>query len=163
MAVEEIKKITEKAIKKLYKKEVDVKIEQSANAIFGDYATNIAMILKKDPQEIAGVIKSAILEKVEVVPPGFINFFVSKEYLQKQVEEILKEKEKFGALKIGKNKKVNVEFISANPTGPLHIGNGRGGFCGDVLANVLQKAGYKSSREYYINDMGRQIKTLKNS
>jgi len=161
---EEIKKLILKAIAKT----VEIKIEKPEREEFGDYSTNIALQLKKDPDEIAKKLKAEesnarVFEKIEVVPPGFINFFVSKEYLQKQVEEILKEKEKFGTLKIGKNKKVNVEFVSANPTGPLHIGNGRGGFCGDVLANIFQKAGYRSSREYYINDMGRQIETLKNS
>jgi len=161
---EEIKKLILKAIAK----DIEIKIEKPERKEFGDYSTNIALQLKKDPDEIAKKLKAEesnarVFEKIEVVPPGFINFFVSKEYLQKQVEEILKEKEKFGTLKIGKNKKVNVEFVSANPTGPLHIGNGRGGFCGDVLANIFQKAGYRSSREYYINDMGRQIETLKNS
>ena len=108
--------------------------------------------LKKNPQEIADSIKSDILEKIEV-KNGFINFFISKEYLQKQVEEILKKKDKYGSLKIGKDQKVNVEFISANPTGPLHIGNGRGAFLGDVLANIFKKSGYEVTREYYINDM----------
>ncbi len=164
MVREEIKKLILKAIAK----DIEIKIEKPERKEFGDYSTNIALQLKKDPDEIAKKLKAEesnarVFEKIEVVPPGFINFFVSKEYLQKQVEEILKEKEKFGTLKIGKNKKVNVEFVSANPTGPLHIGNGRGGFCGDVLANIFQKAGYRSSREYYINDMGRQIETLKNS
>jgi arginyl-tRNA synthetase len=132
----------------------------------------IAKEVKENPLEIAKIInnqlsiinkKLNLFEKIEVVKPGFINFFVSKEYLQRQVEEILRKKDKYGQLKIGKRKKVNVEFISANPTGPLHIGNARGGFCGDVLANLLEKAGYKPFREYYVNDMGRQIEILKNS
>jgi len=104
----------------------------------------------------------SFFEKVEAIG-GFINFFISKEYLQKQVGEILKQKEKFGSLKIGGKTKVNVEFISANPTGPLTLGNGRGGFCGDVLANVLEKAGCKTTMEYYINDTGGQIKKLGHS
>ncbi|MDD2696736.1 MAG: arginine--tRNA ligase [Candidatus Pacebacteria bacterium] len=159
MIREEIKKLTEKAVKDLYGKEVEVRIEQPQDPVFGDYATNVAMTLKKNPQEIASQIKSDILEKAEV-KNSFINFFISKAYLQKQVKEILKEKDKFGGLKIGKGEKVNVEFISANPTGPLTLGNGRGGFCGDVLANVLQKAKYKVTREYYINDIGGQITRL---
>lgn len=162
MAREEIKKLIEKAVKDLYKAEVEVTIEQPENKDFGDYSTNIAMTLKKNPQEIANTIKSPILEKVEV-KNGFINFFLSKEYLQKQVEEILKEKEKFGEVKLGKNQKVNVEFVSANPTGPLHIGNARGGYCGDTLSNVLNKSGYKVWREYYVNDRGRQIKVLQDT
>ena len=147
----EIKKLLEKAVKNLYQKKVKVKVERPATPAFGDYASNIAMVLKKNPQEIVNLLKSDILEKVEV-KNGFINFFLSKEYLQKQVGEILKQGEKFGSLKIGKAKKVQVEFISANPTGQLHIGNGRGAFFGDTLANVLEKAGYKVTREYYIND-----------
>ena len=162
MLREEIKKLTEKAVKDLYGKEVAVSIERPSESAYGDYATNVAMTIKKNPQEIANVIKSTILEKVEI-KNGFINFFVSKKYLQKQIGEILKQKDKFGNLKIGKGQKVNVEFISANPTGPLTLGNGRGGFCGDVLANILNKAGYKAEREYYINDVGEQIRKLGHS
>jgi len=162
MIREEIKKLVEKALKDLYKMEVEVEIEKSAEVSFGDYSTNIAMILRKNPGEITSAIKSDILEKIEV-KNSFINFFVSKEYSRKQVGEILKEKESFGNLKVGKGQKVNVEFISANPTGPLTLGNGRGGFCGDVLANVLTKTGYKVEREYYINDVGEQIKKLGHS
>lgn len=130
---------------------------------FGDYTTNVALQLKKPANEIVDNLKSDLFEKIEVAGPGFINFFLSKEFLQKQVGIILKEKNKFGQLKIGKGEKVNIEFISANPTGPLHIGNGRGGYCGDVLANVFDKAGYKVVREYYVNDRGRQIKFLQDT
>lgn len=151
MIRQEIKNLIEKTIKKLYKKEVEVKIERPTETIYGDYATNIALVLKKDPQEIANSLKSDIFEKVEV-KKGFINFFLSKEYLQKQVKEILKKGEKFSQLKIGQNQKVQIEFISANPTGPLHIGHGRGAFFGDCLANLLKKANYQVSREYYINN-----------
>ena len=155
MIRQEIKNLIEKAIKNLYKKEVEVKIERPAEPAFGDYATNISMVLKKDPQEIADTIKVNIIEKVEV-KNGFINFFISKKYLQKQIEEILKEKEKYGNLKIGKGQKVNIEFCSANPTGPLHLGHGRGAFWGDVLSNIFEKADYNVTREYFINDYGRQ-------
>ncbi|OIP74942.1 MAG: hypothetical protein AUK06_02580 [Parcubacteria group bacterium CG2_30_36_18] len=176
MVREEIKNLIEKAVRNLYRKEVEVKIERPAEMAYGDYATNVAMTLTKNPQEIADFIKyrakrgeeedevlfaPPILEKVEV-KNGFINFFLSKEYLQKQVEEILKQEDKFGQLKIGNGQKAQVEFISANPTGPLHIGNGRGAFFGDTISNVLEKAGYKVTREYYINDakVNTQIKTL---
>lgn len=162
MLREIIKKLVEKSIKDLYQIEVEVKIDKPQSAAFGDYSTNVAMLLKKNPQEIAKAIKSDILEKVEV-KNGFINFFLSKEYLQKQVGEILKQRDKFGEIRTGKGQKVNVEFISANPTGPLTLGNGRGGFCGDVLSNVLTKAGHKTEREYYINDTGEQIKKLGHS
>jgi arginyl-tRNA synthetase len=177
MVREEIKHLIEEALKRLYSKSAfaraiagkEIEVEPPARAIYGDYASNIAMVLKKNPQEIAKVVKlatrfpqqtrgkkkikisSPILEKIEV-RGGFINFFLSEEYLQKKVGEILKKNEKFGKLNIGKNKKTNIEFISANPTGELHIGNGRGAFFGDVLANVLERAGYKVLREYYIND-----------
>lgn len=145
-------------------KEEKIKVERPEKTNLGDYSTNIALRLKKPAAEIAEKLEgSDFFEKVEVAGSGFINFFVSREYLQGQVKEILKQKEKFGSLKIGKREKINVEFISANPTGPLHVGNARGGFCGDVLANVLEKAAYKPSREYYVNNMGRQIDVLKDS
>ena len=141
----------------------EIKVAYREGGSFGDYTTNIALQLKKPANEIVKSLKSDLFERIEVAGPGFINFFLSKEYLQKQVSVILKEKEKFGQLKIGKGQKINVEFISANPTGPLTLGNGRGGFCGDVLANVLNKAGYQAKREYYINDTGEQIKKLGHS
>ncbi|MFH1401534.1 MAG: arginine--tRNA ligase [Parcubacteria group bacterium] len=167
MIRQEIKNLTEKAIKKLYGIEVEVKIDRPQEPAFGDYSTNAAMMIKKSPQEIANAIKSdlprrvkaGLLEKVEV-KNGFINFFLAKEYLQNQVTEILKQGESFGQLKIGRGQKVNVEFISANPTGPLTLGNGRGGFCGDVLANILVKVGFEVKREYYINNIGEQVRKL---
>jgi arginyl-tRNA synthetase len=149
----------EKAIKTLYKKEVEIEIDRPAESAFGDYATNIAMVIKKNPQEIADSIKSDILDKIEV-KNGFINFFISKNYLQKKVGEILKKKDNYGNLKIGKGKKIDIEFCSANPTGPLHLGHGRGAFWGDTLSNVFEKAGYKVTKEYFINDYGKQISLL---
>jgi len=180
MIRKEIKNLIEKAIKEFQKEEIfpefeipEIKVEHPEEKIHGDYSTNIAMIIAKqigkNPLEIAENLKSEILnlksglfEKVEIAKPGFINFFLSKNYLQTQVREILKEGENFGQLKIGKNLKLQVEFISANPTGQLHTGNGRGAFWGDVLANVLEKAGFKVSREYYINNAktNTQIKLL---
>jgi len=162
----DIRKLTEKAIKELGFKVPEISVEEPREKSHGDYATNMAMVIgKEDPMKIAEMIKSKIksdiIEKIDIVKPGFINFFISKEYLQKQVKEVLKAGDKFGNLKIGKRQKVNVEFISANPTGPLTLGNGRGGFCGDVLSNVLEKAGYNVTREYYINDRGKQIEDLK--
>ncbi len=167
MIRQEIKNSVQKAVKNLYGKEIPAIIERSAEPSFGDYTTNAAMVLKKNPGEIAAEIKS-ILEKSKMIKEmevknGFINFFLSEEYLQKQIEEILKQKEKFGSSAVGQGKKVNIEFISANPTGPLTLGNGRGGFCGDVLANLLVKAGCKTKREYYVNDVGEQVKKLGHS
>jgi len=152
----------------------EILVEYPRKRAQGDYAINIAMVIAKQtgksPMDLANLLRDrlkakdkGLFEKIEVVKPGFINFFVSKKYLQKQTSRILKEKEEFGNLKFGKKEKVNIEFISANPTGSLTLGNGRGGFCGDVLANVLEKAGFKVKREYYINDVGEQIKKLGHS
>ncbi|MFH1656228.1 MAG: arginine--tRNA ligase [Candidatus Nealsonbacteria bacterium] len=171
----------EKSIKELQKEKKilefkipEVLVERPREKTHGDYSTNIVLkitkIAKKEPRELAKIIKEKlkdqkleIFEKIEIISPGFINFFIKKEYLQNQVKEILKQKNKFGDLKIGKKEKINIEFISANPTGPLTLGNGRGGFGGDVLSNVLEKAGYKVTREYYINDIGNQVKMLGHS
>lgn len=163
----EIKKIIEKAVGEV----IDFSVEIPADRNHGDYSTNVALILAKkqgkNPRDLAEEIKNEItsdlFSKIEIAGPGFINFFISNNYLQKQITIILKEKDRCGNLKISKNEKVNVEFISANPTGPLTLGNGRGGFGGDVLANVLVKAGYRVTREYYINDIGNQIKALGHS
>jgi len=148
-------------------------IEKPEEAIHGDYSSNICFkiskIAKKDPLEISKILADKItdladslFEKIEIAKPGFINFFISEESLKKELEKILKEGAKFGQLDVGKNIKTNVEFISANPTGSLHIGNGRGAFFGDCLSNVLEKAGYKVTREYFINDakVNTQIKLL---
>ena len=160
MIRQEIIKLVQKATGESQEK---IQVAYPEGQGFGDYTTNIALRLKKPATEIAGKLKSDLFEKVEVAGPGFINFFINKNFLQKQIGEILKQKESFGKLRIGRGQKVNVEFISANPTGPLTLGNGRGGFCGDVLANVLNKAGYQAKREYYINDTGEQIKKLGHS
>ena len=176
MTKEKVKKIVEKSVKELLKEKkvfFDFKIEinYSKDKIYGDYSTNVAMslskALKENPIEIAKKLKAKIFKKnkeifkkIEIAEPGFINFFISEDYFKKEVKEILKKKEKFGSLKIGKNKKVNIDFISANPTGPLTLGNARGGFGGDVLSRVLKKAGYRPTKEYYINDVGEQIKNL---
>ncbi len=167
----EIKKIIEKEVKDFAKEIPDFSVEVPSDKSHGDYSTNVALILSKklgkNSVETANLIKEKIkddiFKKIEIVSPGFINFFISENYLQKQLQIILKEKDKFGNLKIRKNKKINVEFVSANPTGPLTLGNGRGGFGGDTLAKVLEKVGYKVSREYYINDTGAQIKKLGHS
>jgi len=170
MIREEIINLIEKSIKKLQKAKKlskfdipSIKVERPENQSYGDYATNIALVVspkaKKKPLEIANILVSEIsglekkiFKKVETINPGFINFFLSEKYLQRKIKEIFKKNEEFGTLNIGKNKKTNIEFISANPTGVLHVGNGRGAFFGDCLANILEKAGYRVSKEYYIND-----------
>ncbi len=135
------------------------------------YATTVAFQLakteKKNPREIAAHIADDIrkkapkgfLEKVEVAGPGFINFSVSNKTLGEELKRILSEKKKYGTLSILK-KKIQLEFISANPTGPLTLANGRGGFLGDALGNVLQRAGARVEREYYVNDTGNQVLIL---
>jgi len=128
----------------------EIRLERPERADFGDYSTNIALQVKKPATEIAKKLKADLFEKVETAGPGFINFFLSKEYLQKQVDEILKEK--FGQLNIGQGKKVDIEFICANPTGELHIGHGRGAFIGETLTNVFRKTGFKVFRSHYAND-----------
>jgi len=152
----------------------EIRIERPEISLHGDYSSNIAFeiakTVKKSPMEIANQIenkissiKNIIFEKIEVPQPGFVNFFISKEYLQKQTGDILREKEEYGQLRPKKSEKVQVEFISANPTGPLTVGNARGGPFGDVLANILEKAGAKVERAYYVNDFGAQILTLGHS
>lgn len=177
---EQIKKLVIEAIEALQKEKKlpefqipEIFIERPSEANNGDYSTNIALklasIAKVNPLELSKMIKEELdliswgFGEIKAVNPGFINFFLSQDYLRDQVGLILKQKDKFGSSKIKRKEKVNVEFISANPTGPLTLGNGRGGFCGDVLANVLQKAGYKVFREYYVNDVGEQVKKLGHS
>ncbi|MCL5407063.1 MAG: arginine--tRNA ligase, partial [Patescibacteria group bacterium] len=169
----EIKEIIQKAIEKLYP---DIKMSSfdvsEAPEKFGDFSTNIAMILAKrlgdSPEEIAhkivGQIKdNQIFERVEVAKPGFINFKMSLPFWLEKISEILKIGSKYGENNIGQNKKVDVEFISANPTGPLTVGNARGGVIGDCVASVLEKNGWQVTREYYFNDAGGQIDILGHS
>ncbi len=164
----EIESLIKKALKKLNIKEENFLVERPKDIKNGDYSTNIALILakreNKTPREIAEEIvkaieKKEIFEKVEIVN-GFINFYLSKNYFQDKIEEILNKKEDFGKINIGKDKKVSIEYVSANPTGPLHIGNARGGPIGDVLASVFKKAGYGVEKEYLHNDVGGQVKEL---
>lgn len=147
-------------------------INYSPNKQFGDYSSNIAMklapVLHRGPLEIAEEIKnkfgnSPVFNKLEVVSPGFINFFINNKWLLRQVNEVLKLKNKWGRSEEGKNKKVQIEFISANPTGPITLGNGRGGFSGDVLGNIMKLAGYRVQKEYYVNDVGNQVSILAES
>lgn len=144
-------------------------VETSKKEEFGDYSTNAAMLLapleKRPPREIAGVLKDRIaafpeVEKCEVAGPGFINIFLRRSYWFATLEDIIRQGAGFGRSKAGAGRKVQVEFVSANPTGPLHIGHGRGAAVGDALANILKAAGYDVTKEYYINDVGRQMEVL---
>jgi arginyl-tRNA synthetase len=148
----------------------DFTVEIPENEEYGDYATNVALILakkeKRNPIEVADEIKAkidnGIFEKIDVVN-GFINFYFKSEFLQQQIKEIIEENKNYGKTDIGKGKKIQVEFISSNPTGPLTVANGRGGPMGDVLANVLNFAGYKAKKEFYVNNAGNQITVLGHS
>ena len=145
-------------------------LETPKNKSHGDYATNIAMTLasklKKNPREIAAKIIDNIdigeggIASCNIAGPGFINIFLSEDYWRNILTVIHEEGEQYGTGNIGNGESVNLEFVSANPTGPLHVGHGRGAVVGDALANILSASGYSVTREYYINDAGNQIKNL---
>lgn len=147
--------------------------EIPADSKNGDVSTNAAMVcarpFRNNPRKIAEAIVSKIdlngsyFARCEVAGPGFINFFYSTDWYATVVATVLEQKEKYGETDLGAGKSVLVEFVSANPTGPMHIGNARGGAIGDCLASVLEKAGYEVAREFYINDAGNQIEKFKTS
>jgi arginyl-tRNA synthetase len=151
----------------------EVALEVPKDKTHGDYATNIAMqlarVAKKAPRQIAETIlekidrEKAYIEKIEIAGPGFINFYLDTHFLTELIPTVLKEGSKYGEGNIGEGKKIQIEFVSANPTGSLHLGHARGAAVGDVLIRVLRKAGYKASAEYYINDAGNQIDNLARS
>ena len=142
-------------------------IEVPADKRNGDFSTNAAMVNAKNfrlpPRKIAETIVSfasnegTYFEKIEVAGPGFINFFLNDAYYADVLLDIRKAGDSYGKSDYGKGKRLNVEFVSANPTGPMHMGNARGGALGDCLAAVLEYAGYEVSREFYVNDAGNQI------
>lgn len=151
-----------KLIKDIVKQEVI--LEHPTISEYGDFSTNIALKVKINPDKIISKLKDNLLfEKVEKAGPGFINLYLSKKTLQSELSEILDKKDNYGQLDIGQNKKIQVEFISANPTGPLTVGNARGGPYGDVLGNVFKKAGYQVEKAFYVNDTGQQISSLGHS
>jgi arginyl-tRNA synthetase len=146
-----------------------IKIEHTKNKSHGDYATNIALMLagsaKTNPKKIAQKIidslpSSTLVERCEIAGPGFINFFLEKKSKNQIVETINTLKQDFGRLNIGQGRRVLIEFVSANPTGPLHVGHGRGAAFGATLANLLMIAGFEVDKEYYVNDAGRQMDIL---
>ena len=152
----------------LEKTKEEIIIEIPKTPINGNYSTNIALALaselKKSPREIANAIKmnfsSNIISKVEVAGPGFINFFINKECLYDVLNEILDKKKNYGKSNIGQNKKINIEYVSVNPTGIMHVGHGRGAAYGDNLSRILSFTGYDVTREYFINDAGNQMNNL---
>ena len=149
-----------------------IKLEVPKDKLHGDFACNIAMMLAKElrlaPRKIADAIVAHIqtdedICKVEVAGAGFINFYLTPNWLYKTIQQIEEQGKDYGKIDLGKGKKVMVEFVSANPTGPMHMGNARGGALGDCLASVLEYAGYDVTREFYVNDAGNQIEKFGNS
>lgn len=149
-----------------------VTVELPKDISHGDMATNAAMVLAKKAGQNPRQLAEAILVRIKEIPelaeasiagPGFINLRLKSEIWQQQIAVILEEQTGYGNSNLGKNKKVNVEYVSANPTGPMHIGHARGAVVGDGLARLLQKAGYDVTKEYYINDAGAQIEKLAKS
>ncbi len=148
----------------------NIVIEIPKDKAHGDYSSNIAMqltkLLKRNPREIAQGIIDAIdkdkgnIDAIEIAGPGFINLFLKKDAMTSIIKEVLEEKDDYGKSDFGKNVKYNVEFVSANPTGDLHLGHAKGAAVGDSICRIMQAAGYDVSREYYINDAGNQITNL---
>ncbi len=148
----------------------DIVLEVPNHAEHGDFATNIALNLaraeKKAPRKIAEALVAALgagdglWRRIEIAGPGFINFFLSNRCWYGVLDDVVRAGDSYGRCQVGAGKKVMVEFVSANPTGPLHIGHGRGAATGDAVASVLEWAGYQVEREYYINDAGNQMNTL---
>ena len=169
--VEEIEASIKKA--KLANDIPEIKIEIPKDVKNGDYSTNIAMVLtkiaKRNPREIAQSIvdhldaSKAHVKKVDIAGPGFINFYLDNQYLTDIIPEAIQKGDQFGKAEESKNKNILLEYVSANPTGDLHIGHARNAAVGDTLANILIAAGYHVTREYYINDAGNQISNLARS
>ena len=145
-----------------------VLLETPPEKSFGDFATNFAMqaarSLKANPRKIAEAIVARLempwLDRAEIAGPGFLNFYLKPDWLYTLLQEILDQGEAYGNTTAGQRQKVQVEFVSANPTGPLHVGHGRGAAFGSALANLMQAAGYDVQKEFYINDAGNQIDNL---
>lgn len=171
---DEITKIVTESINKAIKegflsieKIPDIEIEEPKEKQHGDLAINTAMIMAKSakmpPRKIAEKIKDGIdlngtfINKVDVAGPGFMNFYLNENYLIEALKLIIEKGSEYGRVNIGNGKKVQVEFVSANPTGPMHMGNARGGALGDALSSILDCAGYNVTKEFYINDAGNQI------
>lgn len=171
---DQIAQITKASVQKLESSEnakalqnIDIEIEIPKDRQYGDFSVNTAMkltkILKTSPQIIASKIiegmdfEGTYIEKCTMAGPGFINFYLKTDWLYDGLKLIDEKKDNFGRIDIGNGKKVMVEFVSANPTGPMHMGNARGGALGDSIASILEHAGYDVTREFYINDAGAQI------
>ena len=174
---QKIKKIISQAVLAAYEKgdltssEIpDVEVEEPKADVHGDFSTNISMVMassqRMPPKKIAEAIinhmndPEDIIARAEIAGPGFINFFMNISSWHPILHRIHEENDRYGASNVGKGKKIQIEFVSANPTGPLHIGHGRCAAVGDTVGNILSFCGYTVEKEYYINDSGRQINTL---
>ena len=147
-------------------------VERTRDRTHGDFASNVALILakhaKRKPRELAEALRTRIpvddrVQRVEIAGPGFLNFFLATDAYQRVVQQVLTEGERFGRSNLGGDRWVQVEFVSANPTGPLHVGHGRGAAYGSVVADLLAAVGFRVHREYYVNDAGRQMDILATS
>jgi arginyl-tRNA synthetase len=168
-----IAELLEQAAKEAQTKELlppialpEITLEHPQNPEHGDYASSLPLKMGRaarlEPMAIAETLANLLpqiegIEKVSVAAPGFINFFLTSEWLTQQVEEILSAGEDYGNLDLGRGSKVQIEFVSVNPTGPIHVGHGRGAVLGSTLANMLSAAGYAVEKEYYVNDTGNQM------
>tara|TARA_B110000263_G_scaffold220812_1_gene208890 strand:- start:958 stop:2622 length:1665 start_codon:yes stop_codon:yes gene_type:complete len=169
----EISKIIKKAIENAQSKNIlpnvetpEIIIEKPKVESFGNWSSSISLSLskkmKKPPMLISQSIKdnldkNEIIEKIEIVKPGFLNFYLKKEFKNKLIERIIKEKNSFGSNNLGQRKKIQVEFVSVNPTGPVHVGHARGAVVGSCVSNILEFCGFEVTKEYYVNDAGTQI------
>jgi len=170
----EIRRGIDETLKRLRLEIPDYSLEFAPEGIGGDFATNVALIagsrIEKPSVEIAGVIARALqglmpdtIERIEVAGPGFINIYIAGKRWHGELDTILREGKNYGKANIGRGAKVLIEFVSANPTGPLHVGHGRCAAIGDSLANILTDVGYRVVKEYYVNDVGNQIDLLEES
>ncbi|OQA05002.1 MAG: Arginine--tRNA ligase [bacterium ADurb.Bin400] len=167
MVYEVVRKEVAEAVDRAgYQMPANIKIDEPPRPEMGDFATNVAMLIGREygihPTEAAGKIadqlrKFSEIEEVEVAGPGFLNIFLSDDFYLNGLRDVLDQAEEYGHSLIGKGQKVNVEYISANPTGPLHVGNARGGPIGEALANLFSFLGYQVDREFYVNDIGGQV------
>ncbi len=181
IAKDQVKEMINSAINKAIEKSELIKnsdlkdfiVEVPADLSFGDFSSNAAMVNSKsfsnNPRNVATAIlenlnfENTYFESASIAGPGFLNFKLNKEYFTKVLEAVLNQKENYGKTNYGQNKKYNVEFISANPTGPMHLGNARGGALGDILAECLTWSGHEVTREFLINDAGNQIEKFGDS
>ncbi|MDR3165695.1 MAG: arginine--tRNA ligase [Synergistaceae bacterium] len=147
----------------------DIFVERPKVASRGEWATNAAMKFAKQfglaPMELAArlaasIEKAGLIEEIEAVAPGFLNFTLARRWVGKTIKTVLEQGERYGANDLGRGRRVQVEFVSANPTGPIHLGHGRGGVVGDVMSSILAFSGWEVKREYYVNDAGLQMENL---